>query len=407
MTEFDFEELDKAVNNLMSNVDASERNTALDDPEDKVLSLNTTSTVPTSPSASTATPVANSATTAPVAAASAAAPLAVKRRGQFMDMVRPGSTGKQPVSAPVNRQAATVEPLDTTLQPAAPTQEPEPELPMADFSNLAFETEATGSSLPSQSSESSPQLSSEPAVSTEDSSAPVENETVEPTAPEWPDPIDLAMNAPEATTESQTESTEVSPEDELAAGLESVAAEEPTEPLSSPFLPDTKVEKRPLGALSDTLSPAPESEATNTTEASTSVLDGESDSAASEAPESKSEHTLPAELDSEIMSLESSNTGEAVETTDEDTPKTPGITEAENTEVDPVSPIEPGQIVQQYAETPSTGDQSTTAIYDTSTHAQPLAANAPKKSIVKWVIWLLVLAILSVLGGAAYFYFTT
>ena len=159
--------------------------------------------------------------------------------------------------------------------------------------------------------------------------------------------------------------------------------------------------------MSDTLSPAPESEATNTTEASTSVLDGESDSAASEAPESKSEHTLPAELDSEIMSLESSNTGEAVETTDEDTPKTPGITEAENTEVDPVSPIEPGQIVQQYAETPSTGDQSTTAIYDTSTHAQPLAANAPKKSIVKWVIWLLVLAILSVLGGAAYFYFTT
>lgn len=39
MSEIDFDELDRAVNDLMSNVDTSKRHEGLDDPEDKVVTL--------------------------------------------------------------------------------------------------------------------------------------------------------------------------------------------------------------------------------------------------------------------------------------------------------------------------------------------------------------------------------
>ena len=39
MTELDFDELDKAVNSLMGDVDTSKRNPGLDDPEDNVVTL--------------------------------------------------------------------------------------------------------------------------------------------------------------------------------------------------------------------------------------------------------------------------------------------------------------------------------------------------------------------------------
>ena len=44
MSEIDFDELDRAVNDLMSNVDTSKRHEGLDDPEDKVVTLDSSST---------------------------------------------------------------------------------------------------------------------------------------------------------------------------------------------------------------------------------------------------------------------------------------------------------------------------------------------------------------------------
>ena len=59
MSEIDFDELDRAVNDLMSNVDTSKRHEGLDDPEDKVVTLDSSSTesgkVASSPAAKTTT----------------------------------------------------------------------------------------------------------------------------------------------------------------------------------------------------------------------------------------------------------------------------------------------------------------------------------------------------------------
>jgi len=68
-----------------------------------------------------------------------------------------------------------------------------------------------------------------------------------------------------------------------------------------------------------------------------------------------------------------------------------------------------GNIVQQYEEQPSTGDQTNGAIYDTSTYHQPLDAKPAKKksSALVWVLWIVVLLIVGATAGAAWFYFTT
>jgi hypothetical protein len=67
----------------------------------------------------------------------------------------------------------------------------------------------------------------------------------------------------------------------------------------------------------------------------------------------------------------------------------------------------PGSIPQQYTEQPSTSTASNSAIYDTSTHHQPLDGGVRKSSPMKWVILALVLLIVGALAGAAYFYLGT
>ena len=102
---------------------------------------------------------------------------------------------------------------------------------------------------------------------------------------------------------------------------------------------------------------------------------------------------LPAELNSDVMSLESSNTGVT-------SPEAPAVA------ADALSSSAAGSIQQQYTEQPSTGDQTNTPIFDTSTHVQPLEA-PKKKSVLKWVLAVLLLLAIGVAAGVAYFYYTT
>ncbi len=375
MTELDFDELDKAVNSLMGDVDTSKRNPALDDPEDTVvtLAMSDSPADPASPLAPVTPAPVSDASTSTVATPTPVAPLAVKRRGQFMDVIHPSSDMKSPF-APVNRQGPTLQLSSPVVVPEVPVAVTDPEPPADAVASLGMEMESTGTGTPPALTQPAPE---------------------EPVRNEWPDPIDMAQpaNSSEqetpASTDEPSESSESNepeqatfepqPTDVQPIVEDSVLAE--VEPLSSPFIADAKVEKRPLGM------PVPDQPQTEPAE------EPVEDTPQNDTPPV----SLPEELKSDVMSLESSNTGAAAPAAPEVVPASP---------VDNSSSATTGSIQQQYTEQLNTGDQTNTPIFDTSTHVQPLEA-PKKKSPIKWIFAILFLLIVGVAAGVAYFYYTT
>ena len=381
MTELDFDELDKAVNSLMGDVDTSKRNPALDDPEDTVvtLAMSDSPADPASPLAPVTPAPVSDASTSTVATPTPVAPLAVKRRGQFMDVIHPSSDMKSPF-APVNRQGPTLQPSSPVVVPEVPVAVTEPEPPTDAVASLGMEMESTGTGTPPAPVQS----------------APPEAAPEEPVKNEWPDPIDMAQptgtseqetpaftDEPSEPTEPDEATFEPQPTDNQPIVEDSVLAE--AEPLSSPFIADAKVEKRPLGM--------PVAEEPQAEPAESTAEGPVEDTSQNDTPPV----LLPEELKSDVMSLESSNTGAAAPAAPEVAPAPP---------VDNSSSATTGSIQQQYTEQPNTGDQTNTPIFDTSTHVQPLEA-AKKKSPIKWIFAILFLLIVGVAAGVAYFYYTT
>ena len=343
MAELDFDELDKAVNDLMANVDTSKRPAGLDDPEDKVVTIASSDAVEP---ATTNELAAAPEPTAPTSAAdtpSAAPALAVKRRGQFMDMIHP-SSDMTTTNRPASRQGVTIQPAKS------------------DASTTPAESPAA----------------SEPAPAPEASNTPAE-EPVTPNTTEWPDPIDMAAE----DVEPSTQATEpAAPAEEPVAAPEEQPSEPASEaeaaPLTSPFLTDAKVEKRPLGG-----------NASPTTE----LVEKDAQVAPAEATPPV---VLPEELTGDVMAVEAKDLSAHPEA-----PK-PSAIGTKATEAAANS------ITQQYTEQPSSGDQTNGSIYDTATYHQAIDAEKPakKSSALKWIIWIVVLLLVGAAGGAAYFYFT-
>lgn len=393
MTEFDFDELDKAVNDLMSGVDTSKRNTSLDDPEDKVIALESptpttiatravTSVVSAPPVPATSSVPANTSSTDDAPAPSPS--LATKRRGQFMDVMHPSSDMTSPAK-PVSRQAQSVEPTgDVTPDPveSAPTEPVSPQESMS-FDMESTRTDAEVDSAPTES----------PSEITEESNAAVS---------QWPDPIDLATE--QQAQESPTEAPEAqadSPHDTPADIAVDDAATEPVAPLTSPFLPDAKVEKRPLGEPVTVTTPdLPTTGETTQPEQTTSAIEPAADATEPSAPVA----ALPEELTSDVIALESSTT------TVSDTSAQAASPEIEPTTDAPSEPtvLAGGSILQQYAEQPSSGDQTNGAIFDTKEYHQPVEDTKPakKSSPLKLIVWIIILLVVGSAAGAAYFYFT-
>ena len=343
----DFDELDKAVNSLMAGVDSSKRNVALDEPEEKVVSLESTidnakdgsdaavvpvasavesSAQPDEPIASALDPVP---APAPTPSSVAPAPLATKRRGQFMDVMHPSSDMKT-AAKPVRRDTVVIAPVAS-----ATNSMPEVKQPAA-----APEEEATSvlSSFPEK--------------------------------------------APEALAE----------------------------PLSSPFLPDAKPEKRPLGGLA---APAdiPEAPTNEPAEVPSDDSDIEKQTPVAEPV------VVPAELGSDVLAVESNDltatsaepTSEAVSDTLEST-LDPVVEEVADASLpEPSSVPAGGSIPQQYTEAPSTGDQTSGSIYDTANYHQPISGeSAPhkKSSPLKWILLAVALLIIGGAAGVGYFFLT-
>lgn len=185
----------------------------------------------------------------------------------------------------------------------------------------------------------------------------------------------------------------------------------------SPFLSDAKVEKRPLGAFSNDLATIPASQPMVPEVAQPPMVQP----VVSNVPESHNLVTpLPAELQSDLLSLESESTTQpekpiansfpVIEKPQSNLPVSPSptpvpmsnptITTTTTTTV-PVST----SIPQQYKEQPNTGDQNSGAIYDTKAYHKPMIKPTKKKSGWMWVFWIVILLIAGAGAGAAIYFF--
>lgn len=222
----------------------------------------------------------------------------------------------------------------------------------------------------------------------------------------WPDPLEVAKD-------------DQSEPDIIDQVIEENKAETGgMPPLETPFLPEAKVEKRPLGAFSDAKPALDLSEALNE-EPVTDAPAPDFSSTTGEAPanlESIDETKLEASEESLIGAPESADTSPAVDTAAAPAPTEPAIepvTEAELKVETPAASFDPpastslgaASIPQQYKEQPSTAEQPSGAIYDTEAYHQPLAHPQKKKSGLWVIVWILGLIVLGGgLGAALYFY---
>jgi hypothetical protein len=407
MKELDFDELDRAVNSLMTNVPKSTPPGG----EEKEKTLDITSTLGDEATPSfdkiekAAAAAANESTPAPsepkpqdktepserpepITPSRPAAPAvpAARRGGRFMDVVHPSADMTKPdTPRPVSRQGVTLEPLGTSQKIAdivpkkreAPEKVEEPEEKPEEPSVVVAPKPDT----------TMPEKAEEPA-STSD----------------WPDPLDMAASKEPEEKKEEAEAPEPEAEEPIPA------------PLTSPFLPDTKVEKRPLGGVAPE-EEEPEAMAEEPAHPPVVPVDEtpktvDDPNAQLPANPNDVELQLPEELSGDLMAVEADTTHDELKQAHESkvgnvskpaiTPA-PEVTEPKTTPSEPSVPAGPTSIPQQYREEPSTGDKDNGAIYDTDTYHQPLAHPAKKKSGWMWVIWIALILLLGAGGGAALF----
>jgi len=364
MTDLDFDELDKAVNSLMADAPSPVAPPPKQDdgvntitlPDSAVPQTDSIAPSPTVSKEESVEPLQDKQDTAEessllsdtptdTAPKDAAPSLATKRSGRFMDVVHPSSDMRKS-STFANRSARGVTPLNP---------------------NVTAETSAPAESLTSEESSST------------DPEVTASSET------SWPDPIDMHEQQQAATPEISTPAQDDTPTPADTVP-ETPPADVPTEEneSSSPFLADAKVEKRPLGGGSD--APVP-----GTT------------------PVERAPDPLPAELNSDVLAIESnggvvaakedlSNT--SVE--DQEVPE-PASLEGGTTEPAP-APSGPVSIAQQYKSEASTGDPSHAPLYDSVADPHALTHPAKKRSGL-WVV-LAIIALIAIgagIGAFAYF----
>ena len=395
MSEIDFDELDRAVNDLMSNVDTSKRHEGLDDPEDKVVTLDSSSTASGKVASS---PVAETTTVTPMPAPEAkpapaqSSPLAVKRRGQFMDMVHP-SSDMTSASRPVKRDGVSIMPPSETVstspstesvkKPSSVTNTPVNNKPAPTLSSIRTPSSTTVVSTPM----STPA----PAVpSAEKLSQPIASSAIQPSAQPNPTaPIASSYSSPGVIEPSDNKNDQpeevASVESEIPAEIvdEASSISSPQPLPTAPFLSDARVEKRPLGANSESAAKPPQD-----------VAEEEG------APVSESV-SLPAELQGDVVAVEAS--------VPLDIDKAGSLSEVDSQSSDADLVVDAGvDLTAQSVEQTDVDDQVNGSIYDTANYHQPIDGKKPEKksSPLKWLAWFLVLLIVGVGAGVAYFFLT-
>jgi hypothetical protein len=403
MKDLDFDELDRAVNSLMTNVSKTPEPKKTDENE-QTLTITPTLKDDAAPSfqtldktvaqinnTSTSAPEASVETPSPVitdkpASSSALAP--ASRRGRFMDMVRPNASPRvSETTRPTSRQGATIEPTGPLLADV-----------IAPSSPVGLSATKTSTASPEKDKGS---------------------------IGEWPDPIEMTSVAEPVNNDKDDESlskTLKPTSDELAKP----AVADSYTPLATPFLTDTKVEKRPLGGVAAEADTLESTEPQNIKEEQ--KITPQSDEAA-QLPADPTEIAplqLPEELSGDLVALEAgANTtamspdavvtpeAEAVQVgqkpvepmmkATDDSSQSPVVDATPNPD-EKLLPAGPISIPQQYREEPSTGDKQSGSIYDTDTYHQPLSHPAKKKSGWMWVIWIIAILLVGAGCGAALYF---
>lgn len=395
MSDIDFDELDRAVNDLMKDVDTTKQDEPADNGKEKTIDLPEVPAEGAVPSPISQTSQAGqvsepqketvpeikrddrSIPTEQTPVISTASSVPQRPRGRFMDIVSPSASMR---SAPgPSRQGRTINPVDSS-------------------NNVT-------SSVAQKSPSSTPQeeVLASPSFQPNDDTIP---------KPEWPDPIDQLTNG-----------KDMEKEDVLAMHLDSLQPGD-EKPMSSPFLPDAKVEKRPLGMPMDThenatISPesdpaeekmsneqnSPQSDIIGTFDEPTPI-DQSSDEAAQTTPEV----ALPAELSQDVMEVESgeTNASHGSDNHSEDIPNDSAVDQQDDNNQQPekpsVSPLTAVSIPQQYQEKPHDDDEKSAPIYNTEEYAG-VTHPAKHKSGWLWVVWIILLLALGAGGGAAAYLF--
>ncbi|GEM_PF-2351472 len=422
MTDLDFDELDKAVSSLIRKK-TRRRSVADTDAASESAPPSQAASVVVSASPSTAEPAA--------ASAAAITPI-VQSRGRFMDMVHPAADMSKP-NAPVmparpSRQGVTLMPSaeveaahsqasseaedDTTTDApvadqAQPAEQPAVEEPSKLPADETWEADDSYTyhedTAPLHGGEpSEPLIASRDAIETEQASDAVRGiDTAQPASePQAPTFVDhapeVAMPTEDTDAAFESGATSTKTDDEILASIdmpidadadtptdtpsdaEPTKPAEPTEPaesvesrpMTSPFVPDVKVEKRPLNTPATTPEP------------STAVV---TESPVAD-PADDEPQTL-AELDQEVGDdLATMDMGLGAQSRDE-------------------SPATVSMISQQYRTTEKPTDHTASPIYDTDTYHKPVTP-APRGHHA-WVVavWVTLLLILSAVAGAATYYF--
>lgn len=378
MKDIDFDELDRAVSSVLEP-------TASADPAPDAKKTDAAPEVQTetpevkaeAPSVATApeAPVAEAVETAPaaveadsvvVAPAAPRASLAMKRRGQFMDVVHPSSDMTKPEDAKiaVPPRKMTIKPLNDTVEPEKKEETETPPAPEPVVETAVPAPEVT------------PEL--------QETAESVESFSIGST---MPDPLDV-MQQQEEAKDAATETTPAS-EEMPAASIEEtpIDASEEATPVT-PFLSDTKVEKRPLDAFSAEET-APETEPDSAAETTEDGFDGTTPA-----------EQIPPELQADVVAVESGQPDQLdkVEVEEEPVKEEP---QDENAGTGFAA-----SIPQQYTATDTKADDEH-AIFDTREYHQPLApATKKKRGLPGWIVALVVMVLLAALSAAGgYFWF--
>jgi|GEM_PF-302080 len=358
--------------------------------------------------------------------------LPARRAGRFMDMVHPSADMKRPeVTAKPSRSGVTIAPRDS-FSPANTPAEPSESVPAKEH-------------ISESSEDSLEQPVSPVAALTGIDANPVVKKTEETSAPavshespksEWPDPLDMAGFEEDKLDQSLKDVTKGDkPANTPLFGSEPTDTLKPKKdeeisasaPLTSPFLPDTKVEKRPLGGgLS-----ADEPDHTPIHPSSSDEQSyGKSDPEAQLPPSNDAaDAPLPAELHSDLIAIEADKgpadqvAAQPEPSSSSNSPAAPAIKRSEpsvstqaSSSVNTVKSTDtasgkaapaltgPTSIPKQYREEQSTSDEDNGSIYDTDSYHQPLDHPPKKKSGWMWIVWILLILVAGAAGGAGIYF---
>jgi hypothetical protein len=354
MKDLDFDELDQAVSSVLGNDTSDEKQDAR---PDTTAGGAARAVMPTP-----VTPAVTLARTAPTTPTPVASP-AVRRRGQFLDMVHPSAdmTSRSPVAPTARRH---ISPVSKDIS-ASPTSEERAEKSAAMTTAESEPTPTITPAIPEEISTPST-TSAAPATEADATADPVKKDVA------WPDPLDLT---------STLEEPAVSAEEPVVAEVETpeIAMPEPKaeavspETSSTPFVTDAKVDKRPLGAFG--LAEAPVEPIPP---------------AKSDLDEQRPPDVTPPELQPDVVSVEAADKEFAPEEPGSETPASSGLSQS---------------IPQQYHTPADAPDQTPHPIFDTNEYHQPLLPATHPKKKRGWLIVIIIVALLVVGSALGYFAF--